>query len=407
MVYFIAFFTLAGYNFSFWMIIGTIRLIYEKLIPPPKRKRGRPPKPYTTKDIAAIIPAHNEEYSIRRTIRALKKVLPRSNIFVASDNSTDKTVPYARSMGVKVDNIRPNLGKARALVYMMKKYRLLQRFKAVLINDADREIDRNYMKLALPLFKDTSIAVVAPHSKPRWYNYNWRELLFITYRFRLWRVVQYGMRFGQTWKFTNVSYIVPGSLCLYRTRVLKHLEIDAPGLIIEDFNMTFELHKKKLGKIAYLPGIFGWEQDPYNIRDYIRQIRRWNLGFWQTVKRNGIWPSLFWLSTSSFILELYVYSIFLVFLPALLTYYAFHNFSPIHIPFIYPTLSITDILIGVFAMDYLTTVIVAVVERKPSLFLYGFAFFILRYIDACIYMLSMPKAFLTRSAGTWKSPTRR
>lgn len=407
MVYVIAFFTLAGYNFSFWMIVGIIRYFYEKIIPLPKQRRGRPPKPYTIHDIAAIIPAHNEAYSIRRTIRALKRVLPKSNIFVASDYSTDKTVQYARSMGVTVVDIHPNLGKAKALVYMMKRYKLIKRFKAVLINDADREIDKNYMKLALPLFRDKSIAVVAPHSQPRWYKYTWWELLFITYRYRLWRVLQYGVRFGQTWKFTNVSYIVPGSLCLYRTRVLKHLEIDVPGLIIEDFNMTFELHRKKLGKIAYLPGIFGWEQDPYNIHDYVRQIKRWNLGFWQTVKYNGIWPSLFWLSTGSYILELYSYSIFLVFLPLLLIYYAFNNFSPIHVPFIYSTLSITDILFGVFAMDYLITVIVGIIERKPLLFLYGFAFIILRYIDALIYLISMPKAFLTRSKGVWISPARR
>ncbi len=406
MVYIISFFTLAGYSFSFWMIVGVIRFFYEKLVQQ-EPKRDIRAQPMTVKDVAAVIPAHNEAYSIRRTIRALKRVLPRQNIYVASDYSTDKTVIYARKLGVQVADIRPNLGKAKAIVYMLKRYKLIKRYKAVLINDADREIDKNYMKLALPLFQDPKAAVVAPHSNPRWYKYTWWELLFITYRFRLWRVVQYGMRFGQTWKFTNVSYIVPGSLCLYRTRVLKRLTIDVPGLIIEDFNMTFEVHKKKLGYIAYDPRIFGWEQDPHNLKDYIRQIKRWNLGFWQTVKHNGIWPSMFWFSTGSFILELLSYSLFIIFMPGILVYFLLTNFAPLHLPFIYATLTVTDIVIGVFVMDYITTLFVAFIERKPLIILYGFLFIFLRYIDAWVYLTSFPKAFLTKSPGTWKSPTRR
>ena len=407
MAWIIAFFTLAGYNFSFWVVIGILRYMAEK-IPLPQRKRlGRRPKPITPTDVAAVLPAHNEQLTIQSTIRALLKVLPKTNIYVASDCSTDRTVAIARSLGVRVVNIRPNRGKARAIVYTLKHYHLLNRYRAILINDADVEIDRNYFKRALPFFLDKTVAVIAPHGVTRWRNYGIWEMLFIAYRVRLWLIVQLGERFGQTWKFTNVSFIVPGGLCLYRSRVLKRIEIDAPGLVIEDFNMTFELHRKRLGRIAYHPSIFGIHQDPYTLRDYINQIKRWNLGYWQTVKRNGTWPSLFWLSTGSFIIELTLYAIFLVCVPLLLILFTLHSFQPIRIPLIASNLTIKDLLIGLFVTDYLTTVIAAVVEKKPILLLYGFSFIFLRYIDALMHLYTLPLAFTEHSSGTWTSPKRR
>jgi len=403
----ISFSTLTGYNFLFWIIIGLGRFLFEKFPNSPKRKRGRPVRPITPEEVAAVIPAHNEQRTIRRAARALLRILPKRNIYVASDYSTDRTVPLARAMGVRVLDIKPNRGKARALVYAMKHYRLLSRYRAILINDADVEINRNYLKRALPVFKDKKIVAVAPHGVTRWRKYKFWESFFIAYRIRLWRIVQVGMRFGQTWRFTNVTFIVPGSLSLYRTKVLKKLHIAAPGLIIEDFNMTFELHKKKLGRITYNPAIFGIHQDPYNLRDYVKQVRRWDLGFWQTVKRNGVWPSLFWLSTGSFILELTLYAIFLLLVPILLVLFTLNSFEPLNIPLVASNLSLLDLAIGLFAMDYFTTIIAAVFEKKPILLLYGLGFIFLRYIDAFIHLYTLPMAFIVKSRGIWISPKRK
>lgn len=407
MVWIISFFTLAGYNFSFWLILSAIRFIYEKIPRQIKKKPGRPKKILLPSDVAAIIPARNEELSIRRTIISLLKVLPKRNIFVASDNSIDKTVKIARLLGVNALNIKPNKGKARAITYTINYYNIYKRFKLILINDADVAIDKNYLKLALPYFQDKEISCVAPHGVTRWKHYGIWQTFFIAYRIRLWRVIQVGMRFGQTWKFTNVSYIVPGSLCLYRAKVLKKIEVDAPGLVIEDFNVTFELHKKRLGKIAYSPYIFGIHQDPYNLRDYVNQIKRWDIGFWQTVKKNGIWPSLFWLSTGSFMLELTFYALFVVLVPFLLFIFLLTHFQPIIIPFLFAKLTILDLIIGVFLMDYITTIIAAFFEKKPILLSYGFFFFFLHYIDSFIHLYSIPVAFFTKSSGTWTSPKRK
>ena len=405
MVWILGILTLTGINFALWLIIGLIRYIYELIIPPIKqREPGK--NEIEIKDVAAVVPAHNEEETIQRALQALLKILPPNQIYVANDFSSDKTLELAYKMGVRALDIKPNRGKARSLVYIMNEYNLLNEYKAIIINDADCEIDKNYLKYALPYFNDKEIAAIAPHGVTRWKNYRFFEEFFIAYRIRLWRIIQVCTRFGQTWKFTNVSFIIPGSLPLYRTSVLKNLEIDAPGLIIEDFNMTFEVHKKKLGKIAYHPKIFGFHQDPHSLPDYIKQVQRWNVGFWQTVKRHGVWPSFFWLSTGSFIIEFVLFSLFTSLLPVILGLFIANSFQPIDI-FHYTDLKFTDLLIGVFAADYILTLTVAILERKPIMLVFGLGFIFLRYIDSVIYLGSIIEAFTRKSSGTWESPKRR
>lgn len=405
MVWIIAIATITGYNFFFWSVISLVRFITEYKLFPPKEKIIFYSK-YKISDIAAVIPAHNEEKTIRRTLNALLKIIPKKNIYVASDNSTDRTNKIVRSLHIKLLNIHPNKGKAKALVKILRHYKLLKKYKIILINDADTEIDKNYLNLALPLFYDPSIAAVATHGVSRIKKYNPWQKYFIAYRIRLWRIIQIAMRFGQTWKYTNVSFIIPGSLSLYRADVLRKLEIDAPGLVIEDFNMTFEVHKKKLGKIAYRPNIFGVHQDPYTLNDYIRQVQRWNLGFFQTVKRHGIWFSFFWLATTAYYVELYVYALFFAALPFVIVFLLLYHVIFIHVYIFTYRITLFDVLIGVFAVDYLLTVVASMLERKPILLLYGLGFIFLRYIDSIIYILAPFRALLSTSEGVWKSPKR-
>jgi len=50
--------------------------------------------------------------------------------------------------------------------------------------------------------------------------------------------------------------------------------------------------------------------------------------------------------------------------------------------------------------------VVALLERRPRLLLCGFFFPFLRLVDAAIGIYAMPMAWLSRSNGRWKSPTR-
>ena len=370
---------------------------------------GTTPQSITIDKVAAIVPAHNEEDCIAHSLANLSGMIPVDQIYVASDGSTDKTVEIARHFGCHVADIQPNKGKAGALVQTIEEHNLLDRYDAVLILDADSELQPDYLKNALPFFDDPEIVAVAGHVNNYWTPHwipKWSKL-FTAYRIRLYFFLQVGMKYGQTWKHTNATAIVPGFGSMYRTSAIREIDIDAPGLIIEDFNMTFEVHHKKLGKIAYHPKIFGVSHDPFTLRDYIKQVKRWNLGFWQTIKRHGVWPSFFWVSVFVFQIEMISLCFILLSTPFLLFFLALDGFQPLSVPWSDLEVTLSSVLIGLFFMDYLMTVFAAYIERKPVLLLYGFGFFFLRIIDAALYLYSIPAAYIIKSNGKWTSPKRK
>jgi cellulose synthase/poly-beta-1,6-N-acetylglucosamine synthase-like glycosyltransferase len=383
---------------------------------PPAAAAGRAESPaapgrITAADVAVLVPAHNEEETLGTSLRAVSELVTASNIFVASDGSTDHTVEIGREWGCNVLEILPGRGKARALKAVIEHFRIYERYTAVLILDADSEPDRHYLEHALPLFDDPDVAAVAGHALPTWHPHRRPRLamFFAAYRMRLYRVTQTLLRYGQTWKHSNVSFIVPGFASMYRCSVLPHIDIDAPGLIIEDFNMTFELHHKRLGKIAYTPRVRCTSHEPVNFGDYVKQVRRWYLGFWQTIRHHGFWPSFFWLSLAAFVVEMLLQSLAFLTLPFLLAGFVLGPGEPmtIWLPQLgLATLTVSDVVIGVFLTDYTITLLTALVERKPILLLYGLGFALLRWIDSFLFLYTLPLAFAEQSDGRWESPKR-
>ncbi|MCU7843915.1 MAG: glycosyltransferase family 2 protein [Candidatus Thiodiazotropha sp. (ex Monitilora ramsayi)] len=362
-------------------------------------------------DVAVLVPAHNEDKTIHLCLDALKNIVPMDNVYVGSDGSTDNTVETVKRRKCNIADIQPNGGKAKAIKYLLDHFEICERYKAVLIMDADSEVDINYMKHALPLFDDPSVVAVAGHAKPKWkehYLPSWGNF-FIAYRVRLYRLLQAFIRYGQTWKYSNVSYIIPGFSSMYRCNVINQIDITTPGLLIEDFNMTFELHKKQLGKIAYTPNAVSNCEDPSSFRDYFNQIKRWNLGFWQTAKLHGIWASLFWASLIIFTMEVLLQSLVFFMLPAIILYLVImpDELITFWLPLLgVVDLKVIDLFLGVILVDYLITVVIALIEDKPMLLVYGLGFVVLRWIDAFVFLFTLPLTYFVKSDGRWSSPSR-
>ena len=405
-----------GISITLWTIIGFFRYLSENLFRPKKRKYSR----FGRSDIAAIIPAHDEEVVIRRCIQAVKQSLNPSQIYVVSDGSSDKTYRRAQMEGCHVSYLIPGHGKGKALVYLLKRYRLFENYKLIFIIDADTQIDKDCVKNALKLFSDPSVGTVFATSQIRWKQHVIPKLsyYFIAYRDRLNRLLVYIFIYGQTWKYTNVNYVIPGFCTIYKSNILKQLEIDTPGLLIEDFNLAFQVHKKRLCKIGYTTSAIGWDQYPDNFFDYWKQIRRWNIGFFQTVKKNGIWPSFFWLALGLFSLEVFLNSIFMLFLPVVIAVLFLNTLPNITYPplasFIslydnfgpYRELNIKDIFIGAFLIDYLVTVIIGIVNKKPQFFFYGLFFFFMHIVVSAVLISAIIPGFFGKSEGRWVSPKR-
>jgi biofilm PGA synthesis N-glycosyltransferase PgaC len=371
----------------------------------------------TVRDVAVLIAAHNESVVIGRSLAAVVQLVPKDNVFVVSDGSTDDTAALAEAVGVHVMATETNLGKAGALSEAIRAFGLVEKFAVVMLLDADTRVHPSYFISALPLFDDPKVAAVAGCVRTMWE----RKLsaigtLLVAHRTRIYSMAQRVLKFGQTYSRLNATYIIPGFASMYRTDVLPEIDMNPPGLVIEDFNMTFELYQKQLGKVGFALSAVALTQDPDTFHDYVRQTKRWALGLWQTVRRHPPKPNLFSAMLAFLLIELITSSLIYLFLPLLVIILVLPDFyaASVALPVfgtvhtvIAEYVNLPALLYGVVLPDVALTLLVAGVERRPRLLL-GTAFFLfLRVFDAGIALYTLPLAWLAKSDGRWTSPTRR
>lgn len=189
-----------GFNFTLWGTIGFLRIMDGALdrfrrVP---RNAGsgahrarraaaatqdaqgdRDPRPYlaprsgellTIEHVAVLMAAHNEEVVIDDSLAAITALVPPGNVHVVSDASTDATVTLARQHGVNVIETAVNVGKAGALEEGILAFGLLERFRLVLLLDADTRLDPGYFAAALPVFDDPRVVAVAGCAHSNWHT---------------------------------------------------------------------------------------------------------------------------------------------------------------------------------------------------------------------------------------------
>jgi len=418
-----------GVNLCFWSLIGAVRGVSE-LVEHISRRRSRAhhristteiarsgPHHVGVDDVAVLVPAHNEALVIEDTIGTAAALIPAANIFVVSDGSSDDTVALAEACGATVLDIVVPCGKARALKRGIDAFDLKSRFKAVLFLDADTRLDPGYFDAALPQFDDPDVACVAGYATTDWRpgDSTLMRQVLNAHRERVYVTSQLFVKYGQTWKHTDVTPIVPGFASLYRTDILDAIDIDAPGLVIEDFNMTFELRNKHLGHVAFTPEARAYTQDPYRLRDYTRQVRRWSLGFWQTIRRHRLRMTTFSAVLAATIVELVCSSVVIVSTAMASMVMGASDLlgrAADHTP-VFSTISMQvhryydfRLIAVVFVADYLLTCVVTVIQRRPRYLMLGVLFLPLRLLDSVITLSSIPRAWRVASTGRWKSPQR-
>jgi poly-beta-1,6-N-acetyl-D-glucosamine synthase len=413
-----------GVNLTVWTLVGAMRAVDDVAR---SRRRSRraghggaqlPARDTAVKveDVAILMAAHNEELVIGASLARLRGMIPAANVHVISDFSTDRTVELALAAGVNAVATRGNVGKAGALAFGIEHFGLLHRFHAVMILDADTELDPQYFEAALPQLDDPKVIAVAGCAHTRWQSrLGLMGNLIVCYRQRLYVLTQLFIKYGQTWRGISATHIVPGFASIYRTSALEQINVNPSGLVIEDFNMTFEVHSKQLGRVAFDPRARAYTQDPVRYRDYVKQLRRWSLGFWQTLRRHGIPRTRFAPSLMLTLLELVTSSLLFVALPLLVVLHMVVDVEPgvVTTPLAGAVFSFaahvtfTGIAVAILLPDYLLTCVVAVLERRPRLLLAGLLFMPIKITDAAITLYSLPRAWLERSNGNWVSPTRR
>jgi cellulose synthase/poly-beta-1,6-N-acetylglucosamine synthase-like glycosyltransferase len=230
--------------------------------------------------LCLLIAAHDEELVIAQTVEsAVRAGMKAENIYVVDDNSSDKTSEIARSILGEKNVVRVGRsGKGLALSKAARRFRLVKRYRWIHIADADGGFAPNYFKVFRGQLRVKYAAATGyvkslpggPVSQYRVFEYTIG--LEIHRRFQA---------------ITNTVPIIPGPTSCFRSDVFAQLDF-ANRSLTEDFDVTLQIHRKKLGRIQFIPDAVAYTQDPKNTRDFIKQILRWNRGIMQGVHRHRI-----------------------------------------------------------------------------------------------------------------------
>ena len=244
-------------------------------------KQFRFPRRVPKRKLALLLPGHNEELIIADTIRsAVAAGQDKRDIFVVDDNSSDDTRCLAvGELGESHVLTVERSGKALAIQKAVAHFNIPRDYEWVHVADADSVFSKNYFPIYRSKLDPKKYAVAVSFIQSM--RGNW----IATYRSLTYTYGQHVNRRVQSW--LGMISVFPGPLTAFRTDILDKLEFD-DGTIAEDFSVTLQFYRKKLGRVAFIPGAISYTQDPQTLRDFIKQTQRWQRGFFQGVKTYNI-----------------------------------------------------------------------------------------------------------------------
>lgn len=342
--------------------------------------------------LALLIAAHNEELVLENTIRsALRAGMPKEHIYVVDDNSSDHTSAIARTILGPRNVIKVGRsGKGLALSKANRHFNLTRRYRWIHIADADGAFSPDYFKvfrksLRIKYAAATGYVRSAPGGPISQY-----------------RVMEYtvGQEIHRRFQaLTHTVTVIPGPTSCFRADVFAQVDF-ANKSLCEDFDVTLQIHRKKLGKIQFIPSAVAYTQDPNSLADFKKQITRWNRGVLQGVRRHGIGKR----ATR---------------LDAYLTYQVAQNLLfflsyAIVVPFLAVTQKSADIVAMTFLYDvFITALITVLVAMKARRFDILAAFphiYAFRFISLYVFLKAFVEVIILRrfqhTDGAWTTVQR-
>jgi poly-beta-1,6-N-acetyl-D-glucosamine synthase len=332
--------------------------------------------------ICAIIPAKNEEIVIAKSIDSLIGAgLSGADIYVVDDGSTDHTGLIALNCGVNVLRNCSSLGKVGSIKRAVEHFELDRRYDYISLLDADSQVSGNYFSEVRKLFSD-DVALICGYVESL--EHNWitaaRALEY------MWGQAIY--KRGQDKMGTIL--VSPGCASTYKSSIFAKLELRG-DTFVEDMDMTFQVHRRKLGRIVFSETAISYTQDPRTISDYCRQMHRWYFGMWQVILKHRVPISL---ERIDFEIALLISEAF--FIPI------FYLVSLIKFPFA---------LLGVFLADEIFSICIAmyfsIKTKRTDILKYCPLFPLVKLINSAIFMQTFVEIIVLRKKlKQWFTPDR-
>lgn len=328
--------------------------------------------------LCLLIAAHNEELVIQDTIKsAITAGMNPKYIYVVNDNSKDNTAKMARQLlpPKNVISVRRS-GKGLALTKAIRKFQLAELYRWIHIADADGYFASNYFKQLRKNLRIKNIAATGYiQSMPGGYISQNRVFEY-TVGMDLHRRIQ---------SHLNVIPVIPGPTSCFRADIIGKLNF-ANKSFTEDFDVTLQIHRQKLGKIQFIPSAITFTQDPGTFVAFYKQITRWNRGVMQGMVNHKIGSKAspidaylgYQLGQSMFFL---MYSF--IWLP-IIAYYTY-GANVIAVAFLF------DVLLTVF----ITILVVTRTKRTDILAAFPFIY-ILRFVNLFVFIKAFTEVIILR-----------
>ncbi len=260
-------------------IIGSDIYAYRARKAGPARAKPLPP-------FSVIIPAHNEERTVRRAIQSvLRSDYPRDliEIVVVDDGSRDRTwrlaESYRLSYGVKRLTVvtQPQSGKARALNHALRHH---VSGKLVMCLDADSYLAPNALREMAHYFEDPRVAATSANVKIVKSGGLLNLIQQVEY------IICYQMKRAQT--VFNIEYIIGGIGSVFRRSVIRKIGYYDADTVTEDIDLTMKILQlgNKKHRVIYGARAIAYTEAVLDLGGLIRQRFRWKWGRCQTFLKN-------------------------------------------------------------------------------------------------------------------------
>jgi cellulose synthase/poly-beta-1,6-N-acetylglucosamine synthase-like glycosyltransferase len=227
--------------------------------------------------ISLIVPAFNEEITIKKSLESLIELdYPNYEIVVVDDGSTDQTLEIAREFetsNVKVIH-QHNQGKANALNNGINH----SKGEIIVTVDSDTKLKEDSLKKIFARFAENKqLGAVAGNVKviPENSILNVIQGAEYTVGINLVRKAQ---------SMLGCVMIVPGPIAALRREAIERVELFSSDTFAEDFDITMKILEQGY-KVEYEDNAISYTDAPKNLEDFMKQRRRWYRGMLQVLDK--------------------------------------------------------------------------------------------------------------------------
>lgn len=229
--------------------------------------------------ISILIPAHNEEMVIGRTVEAMARLIypkDKLEIIVINDNSSDRTGEILEEKCRTISNLKvlklvpPNcaMGKSNAL----NQGFAISKGQYIVIYDADNTPERRaVLYLSQMIVRHPELGAVVGKFRTRNKDVSWltRFINIETLSF------QWLLQAGRCHFFGLTT--IPGTNFIIRRSLIEQMGGWNIKALTEDTEVTVRIYESGY-KIYWLPHAVTWEQEPETLKVWSKQRTRWAMG---------------------------------------------------------------------------------------------------------------------------------